>query len=415
MDMFRVFLYRSAAKFLALIAAIAVNSSIASAQERRAQPVGDSPARSATLPLPSGMLIPVNLNVKDWKHAKSGQVLEGHLSLPLYGSQQTIVPAGTTVRVTIESVERVRPNGGTWKTIGRGIVKAFNPLDKSASPQYHVKLRSAEIVGPEEVAVPMQAEVLLASTSLIVRPQEERSHKTTHSSASKKSNSREVHSRLLLRLEEPIEWQGPAFSADSGEAQTAQGARGRAFLLDGLSASQTQEGDRFHAVLAEPVRLGGQTFDAGSVVEGSVMRRAPPRMLSRAGSLYLRVDRLTSQQQTIAVDGSLVAAESGTGTPPVLDEEGILHGRKPGVKNALVDLGIAYVVGKASDDIAETPIRAVGAAMSDAAVANAARYFGLAGSAIFLVTRHGRDVRLPQYAEIEIDFGRVNQAASTGN
>jgi hypothetical protein len=45
-------------------------------------------------------------------------------------------------------------------------------------------------------------------------------------------------------------------------------------------------------------------------------------------------------------------------------------------------------------------------------VANAARYFGLGASAVFLVTRHGRDVRLPQYSEIEVDFGRSAEPKS---
>jgi hypothetical protein len=51
--------------------------------------------------------------------------------------------------------------------------------------------------------------------------------------------------------------------------------------------------------------------------------------------------------------------------------------------------------------------------MSDAAVANAARYFGLGASAAFLVTRHGRDVYLPRCSEIEIDFGRLGEQASS--
>lgn len=139
----------------------------------------------------------------------------------------------------------------------------------------------------------------------------------------------------------------------------------------------------------------------------------PPRTLRRAGTLSLRIDRLVSREQTFAVDGVLNAAESEPHAPPALDEEGMLRGRKPGLKAALVDLGIAYAVGKAADDIAETPLRGVGAAMSDAAVANAARYFGLGAPAVFLVTRHGRDGRLPKSAEIEINFGRVNQAASS--
>ena len=62
----------------------------------------------------------------------------------------------------------------------------------------------------------------------------------------------------------------------------------------------------------------------------------------------------------------------------------------------------------AADDIAETPLRAVGAALSDTAVASAACYFGMGASAIFLVTRRDRDIRLPKYAEIEINFARVN-------
>jgi hypothetical protein len=51
--------------------------------------------------------------------------------------------------------------------------------------------------------------------------------------------------------------------------------------------------------------------------------------------------------------------------------------------------------------------------MSDAAVANAARYFGLGASAVFLVTRRGRDVYLPRYSEIEIDFARLGEQASS--
>ena len=101
--------------------------------------------------------------------------------------------------------------------------------------------------------------------------------------------------------------------------------------------------------------------------------------------------------------------EAEAGAKYAVDEEGGLRGLRPGVANALVDLGIAYAVGKLSDDLAETPIRAIGTALSDAAVANAARYFGLGASAAFLITRHGRDVYLPRYSEMEIDFGRLTE------
>jgi hypothetical protein len=187
------------------------------------------------------------------------------------------------------------------------------------------------------------------------------------------------------------------------------GRRARAYLLTRLSASESREGDKFQAQLAEPVRLGDRIFAPGSFLEGRVVRRAPPRILSRAGKLHLRVDQITAQDgSALHVSGILSQAEADARARFFLDEEGNLRGRKPGIKSGLVDLGMSYALGKVSDDLAETPIRALGASMSNAAVANAARYVGIAGAVTFLVTRHGRDVQLPKYAEIEVDFGRVN-------
>jgi hypothetical protein len=47
--------------------------------------------------------------------------------------------------------------------------------------------------------------------------------------------------------------------------------------------------------------------------------------------------------------------------------------------------------------------------MSDAAVANAARYVGITTAVVFLITRNGRDVYVPKYAVIEIDFAERKQ------
>jgi hypothetical protein len=191
---------------------------------------------------------------------------------------------------------------------------------------------------------------------------------------------------------------------------------GRAYMLTGLRASTNHQDDAFRAQLAEPVRVGSRVFAPGTIVEGTVVRRAPPRMLSRAGKLYLRVDRIVpAEGEPLRVGGTLGAAEADAQSRFALDEEGTLHGRKPGVLNGLVDIGYAYCVGKVSDDIAETPLRAIGAAMSDAAVASAARYVGLGSSLVFLITRHGRDVYMPKYSLIEIDFGRVNETSAAAN
>jgi hypothetical protein len=194
----------------------------------------------------------------------------------------------------------------------------------------------------------------------------------------------------------------------SGEQRAA-----RAYLLTALRASQNHQGDTFRAQLAEPVRIGGRVFAPWSLVEGTVVRSVAPRVLSRAGRLYLRVDRIVpADGEPLRVGGSLRAAEADAQARFALDQEGTLHGRKPGMLNGLVDISYGYFLGKLSDDVAETPIRAIGASMSDGAVVNAARYFGLGSSLVFLITRHGRDVYLPKYALIEIDFGRVSDTAA---
>ncbi len=213
---------------------------------------------------------------------------------------------------------------------------------------------------------------------------------------------------MLLRLDEPLAWLGSNTQALGQGAIAAESPRKtHAFLLTPLSASRSRNGDVFQAQTAEPVRLGETLFEAGSLMEGRVAGHKPPRILSRAGSLYLRIERITSSQgSSLAIAGTLSGVEVKARARWALDEEGMLRGLKPGVKNAVVDLSIAYAIGKVTDDIAETPIRAIVATLSDAAIANAARYFGLGASAVFLVTRHGRDVDLPRYAQIQIDFGR---------
>jgi hypothetical protein len=229
------------------------------------------------------------------------------------------------------------------------------------------------------------------------------------------SSSRKARQTLVLQLDETVAL--PTHSVPMLEGGDASSKRkARAFLLTELGASRNKKDDIFQARLAEPVQLGDKLFEAGSSLEGRVTQSKRPRMLSRAGSLYLRIDRITSPQGTsMMVNGTLGGVEVEPGAKYALDEEGGLRGLKPGLKNALVDLGIAYAIGKVADDVAETPIRAVGAAMSDAAVANAARYFGLGASAVFLVTRHGRDVYLPRYTAIEIDFGRHEDEAGGSN
>jgi hypothetical protein len=388
-----------------------INAGVLSAQERTAEKTRPSEAARAvsSLHVESESLLRVEFSGRTgWGHVKKGVVLEGRLLLPLYAGQRVAAPTDSRVRVTVNSVEKVREALGFWRKTGRAIVRAFNPLETSRPSEYHVELSAAELRLPTGEVLPIGVRVLRAGNGVMVEP------KTKSLQPSDKAREKSKASGMLLMAvrEEgtfsvPGE-QNPVPIIGPGEQGVA-----RAYLLTALRSSLNHEGDKFRAQLAEPVRVAGRAFAPGSIVEGTVVRAVAPRMLSRAGSLYLRVDRIVpTGGEILCVGGSLSAAEADAQVRFALDEEGTLHGRKPGTVNGLVDMGYAYALGKISDDVSETPLRAISAAMSDAAVANAARYVGLGTSLAFLVTRRGRDVYLPKYALIEINFGRVGETAT---
>jgi len=345
---------------------------------------------------------------KSWGRVEKGSKLEGRLSLPLYSGEEMVAPVDTVVRITVNSVEKVREPLGFWRKSGRAIVRAFNPLETNHPAEYHVELSAADLLTPAGEVRPLDVRVLRASAGVMVQPKS-----GALKSAGAEAGKGKAGNVLLMSLSRQA-----TSSLTDGHSRAPVNAAGeqrsgRAYMLTGLRASTNHQGDTFRAQLAEPVRIGGRSFAPGTIVEGTVVRRVPPRMLSRAGRLYLRVDRIVpAEGEPLRVGGTLNAAEADSQMRFALDEEGTLHGRKPGMLNGLVDIGYAYFVGKVSDDIAETPIRAIGASMSDAAVANAARYVGLGSSLVFLITRHGRDVYMPKYSLIEIDFGRVSETAA---
>ncbi len=366
--------------------------------------------------IPLGTLLQVELAPRtDWKHLAKNSVIEGRLMLPVFVGSAVSIPEQTKVSLTVESVKKVGDGAGTWRKAGRAVVRAFNPLEKARPTEYAIRVSKTDIDTPQGSLI-VAATALRAGYAGMIEPKGGKGGKfrSLQSPNAKRSASKKGPQTVILQLDQEVVQ--PTFVARKLDAAADElhTRKARAFLMTQLSASHNQKDDAFQARLAEPVRLGEKFFEEGSLIEGKVSQSARPRMLSRAGSLHLRIDRITSPQgASIAVAGTLGGVEAEAGAKYVLDEEGGLRGLRPGVTNALVDLGIAFTLGKVTDDIAETPIRAVGAAMSDAAVANAARYFGLGASAVFLVTRHGRDVYLPRYSEIEIDFGRLGEQASS--
>jgi hypothetical protein len=398
-------------KTLFVACTLAIFPCLLAAQERTAEEAistAPMPVVAVALEESDSLVRAVFPGHKSWGHVEKGIVVEGRLSIPLYAGEYIVAPADSAVRITVSSVEKIRENIGFWRKTGRAMVRAFSPLETSHPTEYRVDLSAADLLRPTGEVLPLDVRVLRASSGVMVQP----NAKSLQTPGVGREKSKAGNILLMASRRKSLSSlpavQSLAPMTTSGEQRAA-----RAYLLTALRASQNHQGDTFRAQLAEPVRIGGRVFAPWSLVEGTVVRSVAPRMLSRAGRLYLRVDRIVpADGEPLRVGGSLSAAEADAQARFALDQEGTLHGRKPGMLNGLVDISYGYFLGKLSDDVAETPIRAIGASMSDAAVANAARYFGLGSSLVFLITRHGRDVYLPKYALIEIDFGHVSETAA---
>jgi hypothetical protein len=61
---------------------------------------------------------------------------------------------------------------------------------------------------------------------------------------------------------------------------------------------------------------------------------------------------------------------------------------------------------KVSDDSFQLIAEALISTATDASTAGSARLVGAAFSALYLITRHGRDVILPKYTKMDITFDR---------
>lgn len=337
--------------------------------------------------------------------------LEARIAQPVYSGDKMAIPAGRALRLQVESVEKVRQRERMLTKVGHAIYRAFDPFDSSTPAEYSIHLKQASIASPEGCQMPVSVSVLHAAKTTVV------DGPTNRANAPAQKTKTKPHPSLLLVFDQDIAVRAPQEISTTAEANAAQPGpvqkRARAYMLKAISASKSREGDLFQARLAEPVTLGAKVFTEGTLLEGRVTRRVPPRMLSRAGVLHLQIDRILPQDgDATRVSTTLAEAEADSSSRFALDEEGTLRGRKPGVKAALVDIGYAYALGKVADDISETPIRAVAAGIGNAGVATTARYFGLGTAALFLLTRHGKDVKVPEYGEIQVEFGRLNKPSA---
>ena len=180
-------------------------------------------------------------------------------------------------------------------------------------------------------------------------------------------------------------------------------------LLEGVSAAKDHQGRSFQAILLEPVRVGsGFAIPQGSILEGVLARRVAPRRLYRPASLNLVFTRLTLPDGAAAtIAASPVAAEVDRGSHMMIDREGTLHAQPPGKARFLLDFGVSGGISKLSDDTTQLIIEAISSTATDASTAGVAKLAAMGGTAIYMLTRHGRDVILPAYTEMDVSLNRA--------
>lgn len=346
---------------------------------------------------------------------KPGDVTEGNLARDVYSADRKIFPAGSHVRLTVDHLERKRrPVSDRWPWV----VKVFMPRHENFPMFKDAAISVSD--GPESM---LQVSLISASPRMEIQAQPSKKHKqdeaATLSSASLTStdahSTRHTKASLgpvmsLEAHEEGGELGVPdlALASISSPVTLPAGTACRILLLSDISASKNHAGDAVRARLIEPVIVDSHVvLPAGIVFEGTITKATPPRMLSRAGSLSLTFNGLTLPDGgRVPVSASPTTVEVNSGSHTKIDAEGRIHGDHPGVKWMLINGGVSASIAKEVDDGTQLVIEAIVSSATDASTAGTARIAGLAVSGIFMLTRHGRDVVLPNYTEMNIVLNR---------
>jgi hypothetical protein len=354
------------------------------------------------------------------KKTASGTTLEGKLARSVYWRGTEVFAKGSTVRLVVDQIESRK--------------KAYAVDDRPFvihlfAPRHDVvaRFRSVNVLMPGGGQVPLRATFIALTQRAELRAETEKpaakgGKAADPSGPAPKSKQPKPVPPWVLTLQ--VEPEGTTFPAlaearagkDAGAPAAcpepctiADGTRMSLVLLEGLSAAKNHQGQTFQAVLLEPVRVGATiAIPQGSILQGVLAKRVPPRRLYRPGSLNLLFTRLSMPNgAATAIAASPVAAEVDRGTHMTMDSEGRIHAQNPGKARFLLDFGVTGGISKVSDDTTQLIIEAISSTATDASTAGVARLAAMGATGIFLLTRHGRDVILPPYTEMDVSLSRA--------
>ena len=372
------------------------------------------------------LYVKVQLNSKVKPSAlKPGDVVEGKLSRSVYSQDTELFPAGSRVRLTVDRLEnRRRAPDDHWPWV----VKAFTPRHEKC-PAF----KSAQILLASGEEVPLRVSLLSISQQVQVRAEPTKGNKakragnfgrkiadpatplaaapdvpaTAHPKPPARLTANFVAS-VLKATRVPEGSNRPALPASSQTLTVAAGTRAKVILLGGISASKSRPGDLIQARLVEPVYSGPTVvLPEGSVFEGKVVKRTPPRMPSRSGSLLFSFTSVSTPGGTPEpMKASVTEVELDRRSRTNVDLEGQLKGDRPGMAWTVMNLATTGGIAKVSDDGMQLLLEVILATATDASTAGTARIAGACASGLFLLTRRGRDVVLPKFTEMDIVFDR---------
>lgn len=379
-------------------------------------------------------LLPLHIEVQLDKSVKlskfkSGDVTEGALVRDVYSADRRMFAAGSQVRLTVDHIERRRKAvNDHWPWLVQLFVPRYEKVPSFKESTVQLPDGTKSVLQVSLVSIGARTEVYSESS----KRHKQHEGKDGRMSRIAENPDRPYHSHrspeIMVSLEareggnHTVRENGESANTSSARAITVPaGSACRVLLLTGVSASKSRAGDIVQARLLEPIIVGAHVaVPEGSVLEGHVLRAKPPRWLSRAGSLSLIFTRMILPDGAwFPISASPTSVELKRGSHTRIDAEGRLQGDRPGLTQMLIDGGVTAGIAKETDDATQLIIEAVLSGATDASTAGTARIAGMVVSGIFMVTRNGRDVILPNFTDMNITLTRPValsvQVASSGD
>jgi hypothetical protein len=393
-----------------LAVAVAAGSVICAAAQEPAASAQSAASANSSLYVKVQLNTPVKLS-----KLKPGDVVEGAMARDVYSSDRELFPAGTRVRLAVDHMEkRRRPPDDHWP----GVVKLFTPRH-----QNYPVFRTATVSAASGEST-LQVSLISISRRREVHAQARKQGPGQQAGTVEvsKSNSAAGSEKTLAptMILEAFQTENQKASSTSAEGASSPapdlagieslpaGTACKILVLGDVSASKSKPGDVVQARLIEPVVLNSRVvLPAGTLVEGKVVKKTPPRWGSRAGSLAMAFTGMTLPGGNLMpIAASLTGAELDRRSHTKIDPEGQLRGEHPGKAWMAINIGVTAGLAKEADDTLQLIIEAFVSTATDASTAGVGRIAASVVSGIYIVSRKGRDVVVPRFTEMDIALDR---------